>query len=92
MLAAQDGRCAICGNKPLRRRLAVDHSHITQEVRGLLCLSCNHEVLSRLEGDADKLRRLIEYVQRILDTEFPVPPAPAPLVYGRKVGFNDEPL
>lgn len=43
---AQDGRCAICDIplKPLGRdkdSVTVDHNHDTDEVRGLLCRSCN---------------------------------------------------
>lgn len=42
LLAAQGGRCWICKRKPHRdRRLAVDHSHRSGEVRGLLCHNCN---------------------------------------------------
>ena len=37
LLRFQDGRCAICGNKPKARRLAVDHDHVTGAVRGLVC-------------------------------------------------------
>lgn len=47
MLATQNGLCAICG-QPERakrngrvRRLAVDHDHITGEIRELLCSNCN---------------------------------------------------
>jgi hypothetical protein len=41
MLAKQGGVCAICGNGPGRRRLAIDHCHKTGIVRGLLCGKCN---------------------------------------------------
>jgi hypothetical protein len=39
----QGGRCAICHVTPeeMGRRLAVDHNHLTGEVRGLLCSPCN---------------------------------------------------
>ena len=42
MFQSQGGACAIC-RKPCKsgRRLAVDHCHETQKVRGLLCLRCN---------------------------------------------------
>jgi hypothetical protein len=43
MFAAQNGSCKICGvhQLELKRTLAVDHCHKTQEVRGLLCIACN---------------------------------------------------
>ena len=43
LLAAQDGRCAICRRPPKEggRRLSVDHDHATGAVRGLLCFRCN---------------------------------------------------
>lgn len=39
---AQNGVCAICGgvNKD-GSRLAVDHNHNANEIRGLLCRNCN---------------------------------------------------
>ena len=39
LLAKQDGKCAICG-VPISE-FKVDHSHVTGQVRGLLCHSCN---------------------------------------------------
>lgn len=42
MLVFQDGRCAICGEVPVRdKTLHVDHDHRTGAVRGLLCTRCN---------------------------------------------------
>jgi len=39
----QKGCCYICGKHQLefKRKLAVDHDHITGQIRSLLCLSCN---------------------------------------------------
>jgi len=43
MFNAQEGRCAICGRHQteFKKRLAVDHCHKTEKVRGLLCHGCN---------------------------------------------------
>lgn len=44
ILKNQNGKCALCLEKPRGRRtkyLAVDHDHKTNRVRGLLCLPCN---------------------------------------------------
>jgi hypothetical protein len=44
MFAAQNGKCAICGSETSGSRsfhFAVDHDHVTGEVRGLLCIKCN---------------------------------------------------
>ena len=63
LLAAQDGCCAIC-RKPPREgsRLYVDHDHETNQVRGLLCPSCNTSLewmLIHLEEAEQYVRGLI---------------------------------
>lgn len=73
LLAAQDGACAICRRKPGAKRLAVDHDHTTEEVRGLLCKACNRDVLGHLRDDTEALQRAIEYLndppaRRVLKT------------------------
>ncbi len=42
----QSGCCAICERhqSEFQRRLAVDHNHLTGEIRGLLCGRCNYIV------------------------------------------------
>lgn len=68
----QGGRCYICGQRPISRRLATDHDHRTNEVRGLLCADnergCNHVLLGLLErSGVDPLaaaRRLVSYLER----------------------------
>ena len=63
MLAAQDGRCAICQQPVLPdQRLSVDHDHSTQEVRGLLCSSCNL-ALGSFKDDVRVLEAAIQYLQ-----------------------------
>ncbi len=42
MLAEQDGGCAICGRKPGKISLHIDHDHETDRIRGLLCFRCNN--------------------------------------------------
>lgn len=45
LLASQNGACAACGGlDPNGRRLAVDHDHATNAVRGLLCDFCNRAI------------------------------------------------
>lgn len=72
LLAAQGGACAICGatqgwmsshdsGKP--KRLAVDHSHESGKVRGLLCDRCN-TVLGKTRDSPELLRKAAEYLLR----------------------------
>lgn len=62
MLAMQDGKCAICGNPPKVKRLAVDHNHATGEIRQLLCYGCNHGI-AHLE-DPFWLANATDYLDR----------------------------
>jgi Recombination endonuclease VII len=64
MLAAQGGGCAICaGTNGDGRPLAVDHNHLTGQVRGLLCHNCNHAI-GKLKADAgpDVLASALSYI------------------------------
>jgi hypothetical protein len=62
MLAAQGGVCAICGEVcKSGRSLAVDHDHVTGEVRGLLCGTCNRGI-GYLKDDATLLKAALHYV------------------------------
>ena len=67
MLEKQGGVCAIC-QRPERKvvrgtiaSLAVDHSHSTGEVRGLLCSSCN-TALGLFGDDPARLSQAIAYI------------------------------
>jgi hypothetical protein len=63
LLARQGGRCAACRRKPKRkRRLEVDHCHVTGRVRGLLCNRCN-TMLGMGDDDPDRLRAGIAYLE-----------------------------
>lgn len=63
MFASQDGRCALCRNPELNRRLAVDHDHETGKVRALLCSRCN-TALGHLRDDPALMIRAARYVVR----------------------------
>lgn len=58
----QDGRCAICRNRPASIRFAVDHDHQTGAVRGILCKRCNHDLLGGSHDSVDLLWRALEYL------------------------------
>ncbi len=58
----QDGKCAICHCHQRYQRLAVDHDHKTQVVRGLLCMQCNRG-LGRFFDSPVRLRRAAEYLE-----------------------------
>lgn len=62
LYAFQDGRCAGCQwATGITRRLAVDHNHVTGEVRGLLCSPCNRMV-GHFRDDPATFLRLAEYL------------------------------
>lgn len=61
MLAVQGGLCAICRKPPTKLRLAVDHSHQTGEVRGLLCGRCNAGVAMFVDTP-ETMHRAIAYL------------------------------
>lgn len=64
MFDEQEGCCAICGihQSKVTNRLNVDHDHITNKVRGLLCWNCN-TILGKVNDDIRILRRMICYLR-----------------------------
>lgn len=64
LLELQGGRCAICRNKPGKKRLAVDHDHATGLVRGLLCGKDNHELLGAGYDSPVKIAAALHYLVR----------------------------
>lgn len=63
MLTAQGSRCAICrGEEVTGNRFAVDHSHATGHVRGLLCTNCN-QALGKFNDDPRLLQAAIDYLK-----------------------------
>jgi hypothetical protein len=70
MFAKQDGFCAICAEAEKAidhltgapRRLAVDHCHRTNKIRGLLCLACN-TAIGKLKDNPVLIERAAAYVR-----------------------------
>lgn len=60
---AQNGVCAICKQPESieGRRLCVDHSHITGDVRGLLCSNCNRGI-GLLKDSPELVRNAFHYL------------------------------
>ncbi len=59
--AAQDGKCAICGE---RKNLHIDHIHGTKIVRQLLCPDCNANFIGRLEKYPERMEKAKAYIAR----------------------------
>lgn len=60
----QNGLCAICGENELSKRnknLSLDHCHITNKIRGLLCTNCNRAI-GLLKDDVFILKKAIKYL------------------------------
>lgn len=66
LLEWQGGRCYVCQREPGKRRLAIDHDHRTNAVRGLLCANdewgCNKTLALPL-NDVEVARRLLAYAE-----------------------------
>jgi recombination endonuclease VII len=62
MYEEQGGLCAICRSRPI---VVVDHDHETEEVRALLCRTCNLVVGFSFEDPA-VLRAAADYIEKWL--------------------------
>jgi hypothetical protein len=58
LLAAQNGRCAICRAS---EATCIDHCHETGRVRGVLCRMCNSG-LGQFRDDPERIRCAIRYL------------------------------
>ena len=65
----QNGRCAVCGNLETTKRggktllpLSVDHDHLTEKIRGLLCNRCNR-MLGMGDENPKLFRKLAGYLE-----------------------------
>jgi hypothetical protein len=70
---AQQGKCAVCGNKPEdlsdgRTGLVVDHDHVNGKVRSLLCHACNVG-LGNFKDNPDFLRKAASYIEKHSQSE-----------------------
>jgi CHASE3 domain sensor protein len=61
--------CAICKvvRDPSKKRLAIDHDHVTDEIRGLLCSRCNRAIGNSREG-IEWLQSALAYLERVTYT------------------------
>ena len=64
MFSDQNGCCAVCGRhqSEFKKRLAVDHNHITKKVRKLLCNQCN-TAIGLLNEDKNIIMNVIKYLE-----------------------------
>jgi len=63
LLQKQGGVCAVCGKPPLKKKLAVDHDHLTGENRGLVHnIPCNF-VLGLVHDEPALLRKAADYLE-----------------------------
>ena len=75
MLEDQDGRCAICRNVLVdgasqkdKRRAVVDHCHVRERTRAILCQACN-VMLGEAGDDPEVLRRGADYLEEHLQRD-----------------------
>ena len=67
-ITLQAGKCAICNIIPtkghgIESKLHVDHDHVTGEVRGLLCQSCN-QAMGFMKDSVQTLKSAIKYLEK----------------------------
>jgi hypothetical protein len=54
--------CEICGKQADKKRLAIDHKHGTNTIRGILCSHCNNAI-GLLNDDPAIVRRMAQYLE-----------------------------
>lgn len=63
LLEIQDGRCGICKTtNPGKTGWRIDHDHVSNSVRGILCHKCNTS-LGGLGDDIEGLERALSYLK-----------------------------
>lgn len=75
LLVRQNNCCAICDRheSQFKTKLAVDHSHKTHKIRGLLCTACNYRLVAKHE-DPSLLRKIASYIEQSTEWVVPIPP------------------
>lgn len=63
LLNLQNGRCAVCGIKLNLKNARIDHCHKTENVRGLLCVSCNTGI-GLFRDSPEILKSAAKYVEK----------------------------
>jgi len=62
-LLAVEGTCPCCG-KSGRKKMVMDHCHVTGEIRGVICSACNSGI-GLLGDDIEGLRKAVAYLERV---------------------------
>lgn len=68
LLASQNGTCAICAKEETIadyrgvRALSIDHDHVSNKVRGILCMKCNR-ALGGFCDSIELLERAVAYLK-----------------------------
>jgi hypothetical protein len=63
-IRSANGKCEICGGiSPNRKRLALDHDHETNQIRGMLCAHCNNG-LGMFKDNRKILKKAIKYLEK----------------------------
>jgi len=63
LILKQNNKCAICLDKlQSGTKVHVDHCHLTDQVRGILCTSCNTS-LGKFKESIEILQRAIDYLR-----------------------------
>lgn len=65
MVSESNGLCEICGGEPhgIGNTLHVDHDHITNKVRGVLCSNCNTS-LGGFQESIETLLKAVNYLKK----------------------------
>lgn len=68
LVTVQNGKCALCGVIPIptkkyKHPLVVDHCHISNGVRELLCYCCNNG-LGMFKENIELLQKAIKYIEK----------------------------